>query len=120
MAAQVHDEAVAAISHLPLLADAALVEAVAGTPDAPRPDWPTAAALAATGWRDTTRLARGDVAMGAGIAATNAQALARRARDLRAVLDGWIAELERDDGPDPARLEARLRAAREVLGRRQP
>jgi prephenate dehydrogenase len=120
MAAQAHDEVVAAISHLPLLAAAALVEAVAGTPDAPRPDWPAAAALAATGWRDATRLARGDVAMGAGIAATNAKALARRARDLRAVLDGWIAELERDGGPDTTRLEARLGAAREVLGRGRP
>jgi prephenate dehydrogenase len=117
MTAEAHDEAVAAISHLPLLAAAALVEAVVGTPEAPRADWPTAASLAATGWRDATRLARGDVGMGAGIASTNAVALAARARDLRAVLDGWIAELERDGGPDPARLEARLRAAREALER---
>jgi prephenate dehydrogenase len=117
MDADAHDEAVAAISHLPLLAAAALVEAVAGTPDAPRPDWSAAAALAATGWRDATRLARGDVAMGAGIAASNALPLARRARDLRAVLDAWIAELERDGGPDPAGLESRLRAARSVLER---
>ena len=43
-----------------------------------------------------TRLARGDVAMGAGIAATNAPAIAARLRDLRDVLDGWLAYL---DGP---------------------
>lgn len=117
MSADAHDAAVAAISHLPLLVAAALVEAVAGPPGAPRPDWPMAASLAATGWRDATRLARGDVAMGAGIAVTNALALARRVRDVRAVLDGWIAELERDGGPDPTAFEARLRAAREALER---
>ena len=50
-----------AISHLPLVVAAALVEAVAGSrSDGPDADWPTAAALASTGWRDTTRLARGD------------------------------------------------------------
>jgi prephenate dehydrogenase len=117
MSSDVHDDAVAAISHLPLLAAAALVEAVAGSPGAPRADWPVAAALAATGWRDATRLARGDVEMGAGIAATNAAALARRVRDLRAVLDRWLIDLERDGGPDAERLDARLRAARETLER---
>jgi prephenate dehydrogenase len=117
MAADAHDQAVAAVSHLPMLAAAALVEAVAGTPEAPRGDWPVSRTLAATGWRDTTRLARGDVEMGVGIAVTNAAALARRARDLRAVLDRWIAELERDGGPDAAELEARLGAARDVLER---
>lgn len=117
MAAGAHDDAVAAISHLPLVIAAALVEAVAGTPDAPREDWTATAALAATGWRDATRLARGDVEMGAGIAATNAVALARRARDLRAALDAWLADLERAGGPDPERLEARLDAARAMLER---
>jgi hypothetical protein len=64
-----------------------------------------------------TRLARGDAAMGAGIAATNADALAGRIRDLRAVLDGWLDDLEgaAGAGPDAARLAARLEAARAVL-----
>jgi prephenate dehydrogenase len=112
----VHDAAVAGISHLPLVVAAALVEAVAGTGAAARVDWPGARELAATGWRDMTRLARGDSAMGAAIAATNAPALAGRLRDLRAALDGWLAELERPGGPDEAALEARLRAARDRLG----
>jgi prephenate dehydrogenase len=71
--------------------------------------------LAASGWRDMTRLARGDPAMGAGIAATNAPALASRVRDLRAVLERWEAELERPGGPDSAAIEDRLRAAKARL-----
>ena len=116
MTATAHDEAVAAVSHLPLVVAAALVEAVAGRDAvATRGDWPVAAGLAATGWRDMTRLARGDVAMGAGIAATNAPAIAGRIRDLIEVLEGWIADLERRGGPDPDELAARLRSARDRL-----
>jgi prephenate dehydrogenase len=89
MAASDHDAAVAAISHLPLVLATALVEAVTGAAD-----WPVARGLAAGGWRDMTRLARGDVAMGAGIAATNAAAPPPRNRDARAVHDAWLAALE--------------------------
>jgi prephenate dehydrogenase len=111
-----HDRAVAGISHLPLVVAAALVEAVAGgaSGDASA-DWPTAAQLAATGWRDMTRLAHGDATMGAGIIATNAPALAARVRDLMAALDGWLAELERPGGPDGGDIAERLRSARERL-----
>ena len=116
MAAEEHDAAVAAVSHLPLVVAAALVEAVAGSADGPdRADWPASAALAASGWQGATRLARGDVEMGAGIVATNAPAIAARLRDLRTVIDAWLAELERPDGPDPAALATRLAAARRRL-----
>jgi prephenate dehydrogenase len=110
-----HDRVVAAISHLPLVVAAALVEAVAGTPDVERADWPLAARLAAGGWASETRVARGDPAMGAAIAATNAPAIAARIRDLQGVLDGWLAELERDGGPDETVLTERLAAARAML-----
>ena len=114
MDAGAHDRAVAGISHLPLVVAAALVEAVAGVTDADRrrsaPTGRSRAGLAAGGWRDMTRLARGDPAMGAAIAATNAPALAARVRDLRAVLDDWLAELERAGGPDEAAV---ARAARD-------
>ncbi len=96
-----HDRAVATISHLPLVAAAALAEAAAGGPGEPGPvGWPTAAALAAGGWRDATRLARGDAAMGAGIVATNAQAIAAALRAYRARLDAWavLVEAAADDG----------------------
>jgi len=115
MGAAEHDAAVAAISHLPLVLAAALVEAVSGPAGAPRPDWPQAAGLAAGGWRDMTRLARGDAAMGAGILATNGPAVAARLRDLRAAIDDWLAALERPGGPDGAALVDRLEAARARL-----
>jgi prephenate dehydrogenase len=116
MDAVTHDRAVAGISHLPLLLAAALTEAVAGpnrtaTPD----DWPVAAGLAANGWRDMTRLARGDPRMGAAIATTNATALAARLRDLQAVLNDWRTELERPGGPDETAMLDRLSAARARL-----
>ena len=114
MDARTHDRAVAAISHLPLVLAAALVEAVSGVAG-PDHDWHTAKGLAASGWRDMTRLARGEPAMGASIAATNAPALAARLRDLQLVLDDWLAALERPGGPDEAELQERLRAARSRL-----
>jgi len=116
MDADAHDRAAAGISHLPLVLAAALAEAVVGpATKAARADWDAASRLAASGWRDMTRLALGDAAMGAGIAATNAPALASRLRDLRAVLEGWQSELDRPGGPDAAAIEDRLRTARTRL-----
>jgi prephenate dehydrogenase len=116
MDADAHDRAVAGISHLPLLLAAALVEAVTGPAgEEARAEWAAASRLAAGGWRDMTRLARGDPTMGAGIAVSNAPALASRLRDLRAVLERWQSELERAGGPDGAAIEDRLRAARSRL-----
>jgi prephenate dehydrogenase len=116
MDASEHDAAVAAISHLPLVLSAALVEAVTGisrVEDVAR--WPAARSLAASGWRDMTRLARGDVAMGAGIAATNAGALSERIRAVQGVLESWLVELDGTAGPDEERLAARLQAAKARL-----
>ncbi len=115
MAADAHDVAVAGISHLPLIAAVALVEAVAGQGSRDDDRWPAAAALAASGWRDTTRLARGDVAMGTGIAVTNGPALAARIRDLVAVLETWADLLDGTGHPDADAIEARLTAARARL-----
>lgn len=120
MAAIDHDLAVAAISHVPLIASAALVESVAA--DAER--WPAARRLAASGWRDMTRLARGDADMGAGIIATNARPIAGYLRAYRDALDAWLADLDAmtDESqpvvPGPERgaaLRARLAAARAAL-----
>jgi len=119
MDAATHDAAVALISHLPIVVAAALVEAAAGAAGEPPPaDWPAAVALAASGWRDATRLARGDATMGAGIAATNATALAATLRAYRDRLDAWLALLEAtgpDGLPDEAAIRARLAAARDRL-----
>jgi prephenate dehydrogenase len=101
-----HDAAVAAISHLPLVVAAALVETIAGAPG-----WPLEQRLAAGGWASMTRLARGDVEMGTGILATNGPAVAERLHTMRRILDEWLAELEADP-PDPDRLRGRLASAR--------
>jgi prephenate dehydrogenase len=74
-----------------------------------------ASSLAASGWRDTTRLARGEPAMGGAILATNAGPLAARIRELVAVLESWATELERSGGPDETALVVRLRVARDRL-----
>jgi prephenate dehydrogenase len=110
-----HDSAVAAISHLPLVVAAALVEAVTGDrrdgEDAA--DWNVARRLASTGWEGMTRLARGDVDMGVGILATNGPAVAARLRTLREVIDDWLAAIEGSDQDDVRR---RLEDARHRLG----
>jgi prephenate dehydrogenase len=103
-----HDAAAAAVSHLPLVLSAALVEAVA----ADAADWAVARQLAAGGWASMTRLARGDVEMGAGILATNGDEVAQRLRILRDALDGWLTEL--DEG-DADALRERLAAARDSV-----
>jgi len=108
MTAHEHDAAVAAISHMPLVLAAALVESMAALPD-----WSAARDLAAGGWAGMTRLARGDASMGAGILATNGVATADRLRALRATIDDWLVVL--GDGPaDPAVLRSRLAAARDI------
>lgn len=112
--ADAHDRAVAAISHLPLVVAAALVEAVADR----GADWPIARSLAATGWSDATRLARGDPGMGAGILATNGPAVARSLRAMRDALDAWIERLERD-AADPG-VRRRLEEARRSLSDEAP
>ena len=118
--ASAHDDAVAGISHLPLVVAAALVEAVAGSLAAPRVGWSEARSLAAGGWRDTTRLARGDVTMGAGILVTNGAPVAARIRELVATLTSWADELERPGGPDPDTVARRLGAARSTLEAPEP
>jgi prephenate dehydrogenase len=103
-----HDAAVAAISHLPLVVSAALVEAVAGDAAA----WTTGRPLAAGGWASMSRLARGDAEMGAGILATNADEVSARLRRFRDVLDAWARDL---DEADANRLRKRLEFARAHL-----
>ena len=75
--------------------------------------WTTARLLAAGGWRDMTRLAKGDPEMGAGILATNPAAVAAGLRAVREALDGWIAALE--DTPDAEAMRRRLAAIKTEL-----
>ncbi len=80
---QRHDEAVAAVSHLPLLAATALTMTATA-----RPDWPTARSLAAGGFRDTTRVASGNPRMARDICLTNTQPILD-------CLDAYLAALQR-------------------------
>lgn len=112
MTAADHDAATGAVSHLPLVVAAALVEAVHGEGgDA----WRMTRSLASSGWASATRLALGDPRMGAGILATNGAEVAAGVRALRAALEAWLVELERPEGPDADALERRLAAARAIL-----
>jgi prephenate dehydrogenase len=110
MDAATHDAAASAISHLPLVVSAALVEAITG---GRTPEWSDARDLAAGGWRDMSRLTRGDPEMGAGILATNADNVAGQLRALREVIDEWLAML--DATPDATALRDRLERARVTL-----
>jgi prephenate dehydrogenase len=68
--ATVHDEQVAGVSHLPFLASVALVNTVAEDSA-----WNDAAVLAASGFRDTSRLAAGSPEMHRDICLTNSVAI---------------------------------------------
>lgn len=96
MGAEAHDASVAAISHLPFLLSAALVQLTASDPH-----WPALGRLAATGYRDVTRLASGDPAMHRDICLTNAPAIRERLHELSRLLAEVAEHLE-----DAAYLEA--------------
>ena len=100
----VHDRAVASASHLPYVAAHALVGAL-GTADLATGG--VARQLAATGFRSSTRLAGGDVAMWRDILVTNADHVRAAIEDARDRLDEISAVLD-----DPDALERLLVAGR--------
>jgi prephenate dehydrogenase len=105
---QAHDRAVAAISHLPYLAAAGLVNALSNGNDA------LAWALAASGFRDTTRVAASDVQMMLDILMTNRSAvldwLRLYARELAVLREAL-------EGGNEDELRARLTVAQELRSR---
>lgn len=89
-----HDAYVAGISHLPFLLSTVLVDVVSGGPA-----WKEMAPLAATGFRDISRLASGDPDMYRDICMTNRAAITRwlneamnRMLDVREILEQGDAE----------------------------
>lgn len=110
--AATHDRLVAAISHLPMVVSAALAETVVGS-DA----WEAAAPLSAGGWRDTTRLARGNAELASGIAALNRDELLAWLDRFAGVVATWRASLADPKGPDAAALATRLGMLRTALER---
>ncbi len=81
--AEEHDRLVAGISHLPLLLSAALVLATTQNPS-----WPQMSPLAASGYRDLTRLASGNPELGAHICLSNQAAIV-------SWIDAYIEELQK-------------------------
>jgi prephenate dehydrogenase len=103
-----HDRLVAGVSHAAFLLSVGYVLAVSS-----RPDWPEAARVASSGFRDMSRLAGGDSELYAGIAATNQDAILEQLDGVSAAL----ARLRRHlDGNDP-RLAELFEEARQVRER---
>ena len=98
-----HDRAVAAISHLPYLMATSLIDAVAQLND------DTAWTLAASGFRDTTRLAASDVTMLLDILKSNRAEVLTVLDSAQLALHETIELIEREDW---AQLRSKLEAAR--------
>lgn len=77
-----HDGLVAGVSHLPIILSAALVSCTTQSPS-----WRELSKLAATGYRDLTRLSAGDPTMSRDICLSNRESLSRW-------IDACIAELQ--------------------------
>ena len=82
--AQEHDELVAGVSHLPLLLSAALVSSTAKDPS-----WDKMSRLAASGYRDLTRLASGNPEVNAHICLSNSEAILRWIDKFKQELDRY-------------------------------
>jgi len=100
-----HDAYVAAISHLPMLLSVGLVEVTTSSPA-----WKELAPLAATGFRDVSRLASGDPEMHRDILLTNRHSLSRWLNAMIAFLGDVRDQAEAGDS---ATLEELLRRVKE-------
>ena len=103
-----HDRAVAAISHLPHVVAWALVDAVARFE-------PDAVALAARGFKDTTRIAAADPDMWRDILLGNRDAVLASVAAFRGALDDLERLVAQGDGAALTALLARVKAAREKV-----
>jgi len=107
MDAETHDRLVAGVSHAAFLLSVGYVLSLSG-----RPDWPEASKLAASGFRDMSRLAAGDPSLYAGIARTNRAHLLEQLDAITATLGRLRRHLEADD-PRLIELFEEARAVRE-------
>jgi prephenate dehydrogenase len=107
MDAETHDRLVAGVSHAALLLSVGYVLALSG-----RADWADASKVAATGFRDVSRLAGGDPTLAAGISLTNRVNLLEQLDAIAASLARLRRHLEADD-PRLVELFEEARAVRE-------
>jgi prephenate dehydrogenase len=108
MDAAAHDRLVAGVSHAGLLLSVGYVLALSG-----RADWPEASKVAASGFRDMSRLAAGDPMMSAGITRTNRDNLLQQLD----AISGSLARLRRHLEADDPRLVELFEEARSVRER---
>jgi arogenate dehydrogenase (NADP+) len=112
--AAAHDQAVALISHLPVLVSAALLLAADEGAAAGPPEWALpglARALASSGFADSTRVGGGNPELGVLMARCNREALAEALAGYRRCLDGLERRLQAEDWQG---LEAELSRCRQL------
>jgi prephenate dehydrogenase len=107
MDAATHDRLVAGVSHAALLLSVGYVLALSG-----RADWPEASKVAASGFRDMSRLAAGEPELAAGISRTNRENLLEQLDAISNSLMRLRRHLEADD-PRLVELFEDARAVRE-------
>jgi prephenate dehydrogenase len=107
MDAATHDRLVAGVSHAAFLLSVGYVLSLSG-----RPDWPEASKLAASGFRDVSRLAAGDPELYAGITRTNRDNLVEQLDAISATLAKLRRHLQ-DDDPRLVELFEEAKSVRE-------
>lgn len=111
-----HDGLVAGVSHLPLVLSAAMVTATSQSPA-----WREMAKVAATGYRDITRLASGSPEMGRDILLTNREEVVRWIdRFIETLLSYRRMVLEGDEMLETALTQAREARERWLRGETEP
>lgn len=110
-----HDSYVGGVSHLPFVLSTALVEVTNRSPS-----WREMAPLAATGFRDMSRLASGDVDMHRDICITNREALTRWIDETVVFLNEMRECLNTDDHEQVTDIFQRARESRETWLQNRP
>ena len=114
MDATTHDRLVAGVSHAAFLLSVGYVLSLSG-----RPDWPEASKLAASGFRDMSRLASGDPELYAGITRTNRAHLLEQLDAISATL-GKLRRHLQDDDPRLVELFEEARQVRDRWAKETP
>ena len=113
MGAEDHDRLVSGVSHAAFLLSVAYVLSLSR-----RSDWPEASRVAASGFRDMSRLAAGDPEMYAGVASTNRENVIAQLDEISATLARMRRHLEAGDSR-LIELFEEARAVRERWSREQ-
>jgi prephenate dehydrogenase len=114
MDAATHDRLVAGVSHAAFLLSVGYVLSLSS-----RSDWPEASKLAASGFRDMSRLAAGDPQLYAGISRTNRAHLVEQLDAISATLARLRRHLQ-DDDPRLVELFEEARSVRERWSHEAP